>query len=492
MNSHKMNELCANLEWDAFASGTISAPVAKLGDLSGDIGSVSVTRDSEYELTAEISADTDGSSLRREMERYRPGETPEGSMLVAGDERDRLELNHVFVASLTTSRREESTVTRAHLHLGRATRRFWSPDPPAVLAEWYISGPEPNTYARLTKREYGFTFSRRRFGMSADSEDAGPIIKPPPGCPPDSSSSRDYFLLAPAAGVRAMLSSVPKEHGPRWSRNVSIEYQSDALPEEAIRKALAEGIGVFFGRHILPIGETAFDSHGYPIASVGWSPWGRDAQSVSSGPDEPLFACDYRSTETSLNKFLTRYLGACDEFDLSSVAWTIWIARRVALGPDLALYAVAMERLMNGWFKSSRSKSGATYMPKDHFEALLGDELASAGRKLNDVAYGDRILRRLSSAFQMGVNERFQIFFDELGLKCSEGELQVIKARNRSAHGGDFGAPAEALRLSRAYRVLLNRAILKVLGHLGAYTDYSVVGHPEKPLQEPSGGSGAG
>ena len=253
MDSHKMNELCANLEWDAFSSGTISARVAKLGDLSGDIGSVSVTRDSEYELTADISVDTDGSSLRREMMRYRPGETPEGSMLVAGDERDRLELDHVFVASLTTSRREESTVTRAHLHLGRATRRFWSPDPPAVLAEWYISGPKPNTYARLTKREYGFTFSRRRFGRSADSEDAGPIIKPPPGCPPDSSSSRDYFLLTPAAGVRAMLSSVPKEYGPRWSRNVSIEYQYDALPEEAIRKALAEGIGVFFGRHILPI-----------------------------------------------------------------------------------------------------------------------------------------------------------------------------------------------------------------------------------------------
>lgn len=63
MESHKMNELCANLEWDAFASGAISARVEKLGDLSEDIGSVSVTRDSEYELTADISADTDGSSL---------------------------------------------------------------------------------------------------------------------------------------------------------------------------------------------------------------------------------------------------------------------------------------------------------------------------------------------------------------------------------------------------------------------------------------------
>jgi putative hemolysin len=93
----------------------------------------------------------------------------------------------------------------------------------------------------------------------------------------------------------------------------------------------------------------------------------------------------------------------------------------------------------------------------------------------------------------MGVNERFEVFFDELGLKCSDGELRVIRARNRSAHGGGIGDPQEALRLSRAYRVLLNRALLQVLGHDGAYIDYSVLGFPEKPLREPSGGvAGAG
>ncbi len=47
MDSQKMNKLCEALEWDAFARGSISARVEKLGDLSGDIGSVSVTRDSE-------------------------------------------------------------------------------------------------------------------------------------------------------------------------------------------------------------------------------------------------------------------------------------------------------------------------------------------------------------------------------------------------------------------------------------------------------------
>jgi hypothetical protein len=239
---------------------------------------------------------------------------------------------------------------------------------------------------------------------------------------------------------------------------------------------------------MLPIGTTTFDIHGYPIISVGWSPWGRDAQAMSRAPDEPLFRCDYKSVESNLNGFLTKYLSICDEFDLSSVAWTIWIARRTAIGPDLALYAMALERLMNSWFRNSRSKSKGTYMPKEQFEALLGEDLAKAGSKLTEAAYGDRILRRLSSAFQMGVNERFQAFFEEIGLKYSEGELQVIKSRNRAAHGGNLCNPSEALHLSRAYRVLLTRAMLTVLGHNGTYTDYSVLGFPEKQLQEPSGG----
>jgi hypothetical protein len=488
MNPHKMNELCADLEWDTFAATTDSVRVEKLGDLTENLGTVSVTRDAECQLSADITVDADSGPLRQEMQRYRRGETPEGILLVAGDDLERLELDRVLVSSFTTSVRDDSTVTRAHLHLGQATRRFGSPNPPSVLAEWYLSGPEPNTYARLTRREYQVAFSRRRSGLSEDTDDAEPIVKPPRGSPPDSGFSRDYFLLTPANGVRAILSSVPRDHGPTWSRNVSIEYRHDGLPSDNTRKNLVEGIGVFFGRHVLPIGTTTFDIHGYPITSVGWSPWGRDAQAMSRTPDEPLFRCDYRSIESNLNDFLTKYLSICDEFDLSSVAWTIWIARRTAIGPDLALYAMALERLMNGWFRNSRSKSKGTYMPKEQFEALLGEELAQAGSKLTETAYGDRILRRLSSSFQMGVNERFRAFFEEIGLRYSEGELQVIKSRNRPAHGGNIRNPAEALLLSRAYRVLLTRAMLTVLGHEGTYTDYSVLGFPEKPLREPIGG----
>lgn len=488
MNPDKMNELCADLEWDTFAAKTSPLPVRKLGELTDNLGTVSVTRDADCQLLAVISLDTDSASLKGEMRRYRPGGVSDGSLLVAGDHLEQLDLDNVLVGSLSTSLREDSTVTRAHLHVGKATRHFGSGSAPAILSEWYISGPAPNLYARLTRREYQFTFSRRRSGFSEDTEDAETVVKPPRGSPSDFGVRRDYFLLTPADGVRGILSSVPKEYGPAWSRNVSLEYGYDGAPSEGLRKNIAEGISVFFGRHMLPIGTTDFDVHGYPIRGVGWSPWGHDAQAMCQAPDEPLFKCDYKSIESSLNKFLTKYLRICDEFDLSGVAWTIWIARRTAIGPDLALYAMALERLMSSWFRNSRSKSKGTYMPKEQFDALLGDDLARAGARLIGTTYADRVLRRLSSAFQMGVNERFQVFFEEIGLKYSVGELEVIKSRNRPAHGGSIGNPLDALRLSRSYRVLLTRVMLMIIGHEGTYTDYSVLGFPEKPLQEPSGG----
>ena len=88
----------------------------------------------------------------------------------------------------------------------------------------------------------------------------------------------------------------------------------------------------------------------------------------------------------------------------------------------------------------------------------------------------------------MGVNERFEVFFDELGLPIGAGEDAVIHSRNVGAHGGGSQEDgADLVTLGNGYRTLLNRALLKVLGFAGHYIDYSTVGHPLRPLDEPIG-----
>jgi len=128
-------------------------------------------------------------------------------------------------------------------------------------------------------------------------------------------------------------------------------------------------------------------------------------------------------------------------------------------------------------------------MPQGEFEKLLKDDLSSIAAKLLGKPYADRIGRRIGNSFQMGVNERFEVFFEELGLKYGPNELRTIKARNASAHGGSKSPldVQDQVKLGRGYRTLLNRVILKVLGHETTYTDYSMDNHPEKLLDQPIG-----
>jgi hypothetical protein len=143
---------------------------------------------------------------------------------------------------------------------------------------------------------------------------------------------------------------------------------------------------------------------------------------------------------------------------------------------------------MSAWFQSKRSKTHGVYMPTAEFQTRFAVPLAAFATAAEGVLYGDRIVRRANGANTMGVNERFEVFFEELGLRIDEGERAVIRARNVSAHGGKSSRPKqELLLLAAGYRTLLNRAILKALGYAGQYVDYSAPGHVDRAIDEPIG-----
>ena len=91
----------------------------------------------------------------------------------------------------------------------------------------------------------------------------------------------------------------------------------------------------------------------------------------------------------------------------------------------------------------------------------------------------------------MGVNERFDFFFEEIGLPVGERERKAIKARNRVAHASsgllNERAYRDMLNSARSYRTLFNRILLKIIGYDGSYIDHSTLGWPERPLDQPIG-----
>ena len=184
------------------------------------------------------------------------------------------------------------------------------------------------------------------------------------------------------------------------------------------------------------------------------------------------------------------YIKHRDELALSDTMWLLWLANLVPVGSSLVYLSAAMENLMTAWFKSTKSKLGGTYMPPKEWDPVIKGPLDILQTNLIGNQYSDRILRKVNNANNFGPNERFEYFFDEISLPIGDVEKSAIKARNRFAHGieKDVNKIENIVAADRAFKTLLNRSLLKVLGYDGEYIDYSSYSHPTRKLNEPIGG----
>jgi hypothetical protein len=465
--------LIADAEWDTLSERDLVFQVERFGPLVEGLDTLAVSRNSEYELVCTLT--------HQHPSLFAQGADMKAGQITQGHELRAQGKGHPVVLEDVVAMRNEFTSSRegiratAQLHTPRVVRTL-ADGKPERLAEWYLGGPRSAAFWRWTERRQRFEFSRLRSQGDLQTEPLTATQK-----------LRDHIVLTPCPGLTLVLSEVQKIYGPSWSKNVCIEYSGEcANTDPDVRAAVMEGISLFFGRRLLPIGESILGTNGELLVAKHWSPPAH-ARSLSSASDMRMCGGDLFDTEDQLNAFLRAYLEHRTELELSKVLRTLWVARSLPLGPDLAIYGAALERLMTAWYRSSRSKSRGVYMSKSDFERLLGPELASAAAKLAESEYGERITRRLFGAFNMGVNERIENFFNEIGLDVSPSELAAVKARNLSAHGSSGTDIDEAIQLKRCYVTLINRALLRLLGHQGTYTDYAVLGYPEKPLSEPCG-----
>ena len=490
----KLEQLEASFEWEAFAVPLTDLNVVRLGSHEGELGTLSVLRNDEYGLAFTLESKLDHATLEG-LHGDREGTLLEG---VPIDAVGTLPFDKISIPkAVVTHFKQTWTVdkpsrTTAEVRASHVTRTFKSDTSgkPHFTTEWFISGPRDFRWSRLTLRERHQRAVRIRSPRGPIDETIS-LCRPPEGTRPDTASSIDHIRLTPIDGVQLIVSSVPEEHGPKWSRCLAIEYHhgTSPVPADSDRDAIAEALGYLFGRQLLRVGRTSFDEKGLPLEEYACSPWGRDPVRTAIASDLPPLRLGHEGSEAVFSTFVAEYLNRRSELNLREVVWTIWIAQRMPLGFELPLYSTALERLMNAWFRSSQSRSKGVYLPKAEFDAHTRDEFKTIRPRLANSKYGDRIMRKMQNAFQMGVNDRFEVFFEEIGLPIGPGELAVVKARNVSAHGGGTGEDdiQHKLDLARGYQTLLNRVILRVLGCTDSYTDYSTRGHPERRTCDPIG-----
>jgi hypothetical protein len=133
---------------------------------------------------------------------------------------------------------------------------------------------------------------------------------------------------------------------------------------------------------------------------------------------------------------------------------------------------------MNGWFKLPGSKSQGHYIEKDRLYQLLRDDIESIRMKLSGEPYANRIMRKIQTAHEIGVTDRFRFFFEEIGLKLEQNEWNAINARHEYAHGGIVFGQTDWEHLildAQTYENVFHKIVLKVLGYSGSYIDRSSI-----------------
>jgi len=369
-------------------------------------------------------------------------------------------------------------------------RRFYDYNSSVVwLTEWFLNGPRgPFWYLRSTERKFSETFERNRsVYKNKENKFSGELFE----------GFNDDYLFVKLSKYSFIIHKVPKHFGPSWSENIGIEYRKEfgIIPDANEREAISEIVGFIFGKQLKNIGYTTFNEFGMPIEEVALNPWGNDVESICNSYElSPIFKGEYKEmgkVEAILEQIIPKYLALRNEFNLDEALWRYWLANNMPVGTNLPMLMNGIEIISKAWFASKKSKTNGVYLQKKEFDILLKNELNLIEMKVKGLEYGDRIINRMKGNFQMGANERMEIFFKEIGLEVGEVEKNAIKSRNVMIHSSYGSSPEEIrkiIKLTDAYKSFFNRVFLKLLGYEETYIDYYTLGHPHRLIDEVVGG----
>jgi hypothetical protein len=354
----------------------------------------------------------------------------------------------------------------------------------AILQEWYLTGYSNVNFTRSTSRGVDKSFKRLRDGI--DPEEERRLIT--------SSGSYNDYLLVKYIDTSFIVSKVPKEFGPEWSFNISIEYRQSfgRIPNENDREAISELVGFVLGNQLLKIGQTSYDKSTSLIIQEYQSPWGDNVvsrcQSISLPPVELGNYQGWNRAEILLNELINSYLTLRNKLRLKDALWKYWIAKYSTLGANLPILSSAVETLAEQVIKS-HPEVKLYYIDRMKFLEIIKDELVSIEQKLEGNSHKTIIINKLKGATVRGSNEKLDVLFEIIDLKIGKIEREAIKARNKMAHSSlseiSEEEIKETIRYTRAYETLFNRIFLKILSYSGEYKDYYTIGHPSRLIGEP-------
>lgn len=296
------------------------------------------------------------------------------------------------------------------------------------------------------------------------------------------------YLALGDTGV--LIRKVLPEYGPKWSNNIALEYRSSygRIPDKEEREKIAELISFLIGRHLILIGDTEY--HKNDIIEVNmYHPHSLNAVAeCNSNTKEIVPVHQYHNERENFRRYVQAlwpmYFKIRDLYDINSVLERYWLANTMPIGVNLPILAGALESMMKVWFKQQRSKTKGVYIEAKKYEKIINDFKLQIGEALEGCEYKTRILNKISNAYQMGANERYFVFLEELGLEYGTAEKNCIKERNSFTHGDNGRDEWDTLQNTRTMFILIGRIILKLLEYDGEYIDETLPGFLRKGIND--------
>lgn len=498
------NKYFAYLEWEFLEEPIITRKINPTKKLPKGDKEIKIFRDDQYKLCGLIRGKEDNSFFfGRDI--GKPGESVD-QFNISGSENGgyiKYSIQHCYLRELRAFNKGKDTSWEVDINMFSINRKYKNENEFNTSINWYINGPSKYIFCHSTKRDSTITYFRERFSEkdktfnSLKSKDM--IIH----------STDIDFIKIDVLEYPFLIIYVPKKYGPIWSNNIGIEYCKNwgKIPDEEERKIISELCSYIFGRQLLYVGHSIFDNENCLIEEYACNPWGNYPRSLCSLPDMPPIRIDKpicgSKSENLINQLLPSYFTYREPYNLKNALWFFWFAQSMPVDASLSLYFSALEAIMNGWFKSDKSKSKGKFLKEKEFKSIFKEELESIKKKLEnkekeikdkfnsfeekiniDFIYNG-IRKRLQFINDMGVMDRFNQFFNEINLKVGNKEWDAIRARHSIAHGRASTKDEDIDKFfthSMIFVTLLNKVILKLLGYSGDYIDRNIIGWNDKYL----------
>lgn len=343
----------------------------------------------------------------------------------------------------------------------------------AWIKEWYLNGPHnkiifqrSTTYSKkeIFEKKLDNSVEELKLGNNFQIE----ILK-------KETESINYMFCKLNDNENIILNAVPDAMNPPWSNNLCISYNSQKLIENSkLRRELENIISFIFGRKLIKIGESHYNSNGVKIKEEIFNPYINKrfniktiCKSLDSFPI-PLYNYDNTQIESIITNLINTFISKKETLDFTSMFINYWSSTYLPPESQVILLAASLESIMKKWFKSGNSERKTRILEKSEYKKLIKDIKPLFKEKFEDCK---PIMDNFNRINELSINKSFERFFDEIGLKVGDIETEAIKSRNNPVHGNDIDPETQCnlIVYSKIYQIILNRVILILLNYEGEY-----------------------